>query len=216
MRDRPTRRSNIGTGAPGPARLTTFLLTTFLLATFLLATSVLGLAPLSASAQAPTGTGTETASTAPIPEPKPFTPRQASVAGDSGQVPLECIEQAARAFNVSGVALAIILEREGGIVGKCSRPNKNGTVDCGPAQINDVEITDVAKALHWPREKAFRLVRDDACFNVLVQAYVLAKKLRAAKGDIWDAMGRYNSATPEYKERYQNGLINAYNAIKAR
>lgn len=128
---------------------------------------------------------------------------------------MSCVEEAAAAFGHPRMALVLILAQERGKVGECSAPNRNGTVDCGPAQINTNEIKRLAPILGVSADKALTMIRDDGCFNVFVSAFILSEKLVHAKGDLWDAMGRYNSATPGIKETYQNGLLKQYRALVA-
>ena len=141
----------------------------------------------------------------------------AAAAERAGLKPLtvECLEQAAAAFGHPTMALALILAQERGKVGECSRPNKNGTVDCGAAQINEREIPKIARVVGLSQEETFRRVRDDGCFNIFVSSYILAQKKRDARGDLWDAMGRYNSATPGIKETYQANLVKQYQRLFA-
>jgi hypothetical protein len=126
---------------------------------------------------------------------------------------MSCVEEAAAAFGHPRMALVLILAQERGKVGECSAPNRNGTVDCGPAQINTNEIKRLAPILGVSSDKALTMIRDDGCFNVFVSAFILSEKLVHAKGDLWDALGRYNSATPGIKETYQSGLLKQYRAL---
>lgn len=121
-----------------------------------------------------------------------------------------CIAAAASLFQVSEPMLWTILRAEGGRVGACT-PQANGTHDCGPAQVNaETWVPHLAFMLHRPREEVLASLRDDGCFNIWAASYVLRVKLGEAGGDPWDAAGRYNSATPMHKLRYQSRLIAAY------
>lgn len=126
---------------------------------------------------------------------------------------MACVDEAAAAFGHPQMALVLILAQERGKVGQCSAPNRNGTVDCGPAQINTNEINRLAPILGVSPDTALAMIRDDGCFNIFVSAFILTEKLSHAKGDLWDAMGRYNSATPGIKETYQRGLLKQYRAL---
>ncbi|MCW2240368.1 lytic transglycosylase domain-containing protein [Azospirillum canadense] len=141
----------------------------------------------------------------------------AAVAAASGTglkpLTMECLEQAAVAFGHPPMALALILAQERGKVGECAAPNRNGSVDCGAAQINSKEIPKLARVIGLSPDETFRKVRDDGCFNIFVSAYILAEKKRDARGDLWDAMGRYNSATPGIKEQYQAALVKQYRRL---
>jgi hypothetical protein len=54
-----------------------------------------------------------------------------------------CLTAAARVHRLPPVMLVILLNVEGGSLGRVS-PNPNGTVDIGPIQINTVNVPDVA------------------------------------------------------------------------
>ena len=124
-----------------------------------------------------------------------------------------CIGLAASLFHVSEPALWSILKVEGGRVGLCET-QANGTHDCGPAQVNaETWVPPLAELLHRPQPAVLADLRDDGCFNIWAAAYVLRVKLAEAGGDAWDAAGRYNSATPAYKQAYQARLVSAWSQL---
>ncbi len=121
-----------------------------------------------------------------------------------------CIAVVAGLFQVPEPTLWTILKTEGGRVGVCTT-QPNGSHDCGPAQVNaEIWVPRLALLLHRGDGEILADLRDDGCFNVWAAAYVLRVKLAEAKGDEWDAAGRYNSATPSRKLEYQSRLIGAY------
>ena len=72
-------------------------------------------------------------------------------AGDApdGQATIRgCITAAAKVYRLPPAVLVILLNVEGGSLGRVS-PNTNGTVDIGPIQVNEIWLPDVAA--HWPR-----------------------------------------------------------------
>lgn len=124
-----------------------------------------------------------------------------------------CVSAAALAYGVSEPVLWTVLKTEMGHVGACTA-QANGTHDCGPAQINaETWVGPLARLLRRPQWEIFEGLRDNGCFNVYTAAYILRVKLIEAHGDPWDAIGRYNSATPELKRAYQQRLIDAYNQL---
>jgi len=127
-----------------------------------------------------------------------------------------CIAAAAAMFQVPETLLWTILKTEGGRVGACE-PQSNHTHDCGPAQINaETWVPRLALALHRPSDEVRSSIRDDGCFNVWVAGYVLRANIRMVKGNVWDAAGRYNSATPTYKLAYQAKLLDNYDSLFVR
>lgn len=121
------------------------------------------------------------------------------------------------------MALLVIMETEsrggwgryvgaGAHVGECVRhDDRNGhpTLDCGPMQINEGSWPWIAGLTGFPVDVVHQLVRDDGCFNVTAGAALLAEKLKAAKGNRREALGRYHSATPDLKAVYLANLDRA-------
>lgn len=121
-----------------------------------------------------------------------------------------CVAAAASAFSLGEPMLWTILRAEGGRVGACT-PQANGTRDCGPAQVNaETWVPHLSRVLGRPAPEVLADLRDDGCFNIHAAAYVLRLKIGEASGDLWDAAGRYNSATPQYKRAYQLRLVQSY------
>jgi hypothetical protein len=126
-----------------------------------------------------------------------------------------CVSAAALAYGVAQPVLLTVLKTEMGHVGACTA-QANGTHDCGPAQINvETWVEPLARLLRRSPAEIYLGLRDNGCFNVYTEAYILRVKLIEAHGDPWDAMGRYNSATPALKHAYQQRLIEAYNQLFA-
>ena len=124
-----------------------------------------------------------------------------------------CIAAAASIFGVPEAAVWTILKTEGGQVGACVA-QRNGTHDCGPAQINlETWVPHLTRLLQRPPAELRSAVRDDGCFNVWVASYVLRSNLDKTGGDLWDAAGRYNSATPGIKQAYQLRLSLSYEQL---
>lgn len=124
-----------------------------------------------------------------------------------------CIAAAAAIFNVPESALWTIIKTEGGQVGVCVE-QRNGSHDCGPAQINvETWVPLLAQVLNRPAADLRTAVRDDGCFNVWVASYVLHENVQRTGGDLWDAAGRYNSATPSIKQAYQLRLSLSYEQL---
>jgi hypothetical protein len=124
-----------------------------------------------------------------------------------------CIAAAATTFGVAEPALWLILKAEAGTVGACT-VQTNGTHDCGPAQINaEIWVPRIATLVHRPIADVFYAVRDNGCYNINAAAYILRLKVAEAGGNVWDGLGRYNSATPALKRQYQLRLVAAYRQL---
>jgi len=143
-----------------------------------------------------------------------------AVAGTSGPerrrgpsaVPERCLVLAATEWRVPIDALRLILTVEGGAVGECST-NSNGTVDCGPGQINSLWYPIIAAGRVSPQ-----VIRDalasDPCYNVRVAAWILRREIDAVGWDkFWTAIGNYHSHTPAHHAEYLRRIVAAARAM---
>lgn len=106
-----------------------------------------------------------------------------------------CIAHGAAQFDVDPLVLQILREVEGGVEGTESR-NTNDTTDLGPMQINSSWLPQLGRVgVTW------EALRDDACVNALVAAWIFKQEWRAT-GNIAMAIARYHSPTPEFQARY--------------
>jgi hypothetical protein len=98
--------------------------------------------------------------------------------------------------NVEPLALYLILDVEGGTVGLNSLPNKNGTYDIGPAQINSSHLVKLAA-----RGVSQREIRESLCTNILVQAF-LYNDARKRAPTVAKAIALYHSPTSHVQLEY--------------
>lgn len=112
-------------------------------------------------------------------------------------VPIECIAYSAFKYSIPPAVIKAIVFAEGGRTGKISR-NSNRTVDIGPMQINSSWL---------PRLKrlgiTYSSLKNNACLNIDVGTWILAKNLHDRNGDLWKAIGDYHSRKPREAWRYQ-------------
>lgn len=116
-----------------------------------------------------------------------------------------CLMMAAQNYAVPPQVLIGILHVEGGKVGQQVR-NTNGSYDLGPMQINTLWTKVLAKEWGVSRERAKRLIRDDACTNVNVAAWIFRRNLNEA-GSMRKAIEWYNSRTPHIGRKYRQKVI---------
>jgi Transglycosylase SLT domain. len=116
----------------------------------------------------------------------------------------QCVQHAAQVFGIHQLPLYLILDVEGGTLGKVSA-NTNGTYDIGPAQINSWWLPTLAKA--GISEDA---LRDDLCTNVLASGWIYAQALRQT-GNMAKAIALYHSPTPKHQYRYLGMIDSAIN-----
>lgn len=127
-----------------------------------------------------------------------------------------CLMLASQTYGVPPAVLVGIYKAEGGQVGQEVR-NTNGSSDLGPMQINTLWLPTLAEKWGVNESTARRWVRDDACTNVGVSAWILRSHIDDTKS-LSGAIARYHSRTPVHGNRYKarvleilhkNGLIKA-------
>jgi len=106
-----------------------------------------------------------------------------------GEVPVACIERAAADHRVDPLVLLAIMRAENGRVGRYS-VNKDGSRDYGPMQINSLWLEKLKEHGVGERE-----LKDNACVNVYVGAWVLSQCLSRYGKDYWRGVGCYHSNT---------------------
>ena len=118
----------------------------------------------------------------------------------------ECINAAAKAHRLPPGVLMILLNVEGGKLGRVSQ-NTNDTVDIGPMQINQIWIPAVAR--HWRAGQAATrdALLNSFCANVEAGAWILRTGIDEARGDFWEGVAFYHSHSPEHKATYLRAVL---------
>jgi hypothetical protein len=119
-----------------------------------------------------------------------------------------CLLMSAHLYSVPPAVLTGIHQVEGGHIGQEVGPNKNGTYDLGPMQINTSWLPLLASRWGVSQDTARRWVRDDACTNAGVAAWIVRENLNET-GDLGTAIAYYHSRTPYYNEPYRAKVIGA-------
>lgn len=107
----------------------------------------------------------------------------------------ECFDGAAEYHHVNPVILRAITRVEPGYNPSAINRNGNGSYDIGLMQIN---------SSWFPRLREFGVTPaslTDPCTSIYIGAWVLAQSI-VQRGNTWQAIGAYNSATPGLNERY--------------
>jgi hypothetical protein len=125
-----------------------------------------------------------------------------------------CITAAAKIHGLPPAVLVILLNVEGGTLGRVSR-NGNETADIGPIQVNTVNLRDIAAHWHASLDDTYRALRDNFCANVEAGAWILRQYLDEASGNFWEAVGYYHSHTAEHKARYLREVLRQVLRLKA-
>lgn len=112
---------------------------------------------------------------------------------------------ASQNYDVPPALLAGIYKAEGGKVGQ-QVENSNGSFDLGPMQINTIWLAELAKEWGVSTDTAHIWVRDDACTNVGVAAWILRGHLNETKS-LSQALKHYHSRTPKYGIKYKKNVL---------
>lgn len=126
-------------------------------------------------------------------------------------VPVECINQAAVTYFVPAKVIISVLAVEGGEPGMAS-PNKNGTFDYGPMQINTIWLPTIA-----PYGYTKDQIQYDPCVNVMVGTWILSNKIASIASnsgkDYWRGVAGYHSETPNLNAKYQAKVLTNYQLL---
>ena len=119
-----------------------------------------------------------------------------------------CLMLAAQNYNVPPAVMLGIMHVEGGAVGQAVGPNNNGTYDLGPMQVNTMHLPMLARYWRVNTSTAMKMVKDDACINVNVAAWILRQRLNES-GNLTLAIAHYHSKTPKFGYVYARKVIGA-------
>jgi len=119
-----------------------------------------------------------------------------------------CLLMAANTYNVPPAIMIGIMHVEGGHIGQAQGPNVNGTYDLGPMQVNTRWVPELAKMWRVNQLTAYTWLRDDACVNVHVAAWIVRQKI-AETGSYYGGISHYHSATPGLGSTYAAKVIAA-------
>lgn len=126
---------------------------------------------------------------------------------DHRPVTMQCVLNAAIQRNVPANVLLAIEQIEGGSLG-LAKPNKNGTLDFGPWQINSTHLKELSD-YGVPKEVSKYYLMHDGCYGAEYAAYRLQKCFAdpdlQGKG-FWTRAACYHSKTPKYNLIYQGKL----------
>lgn len=116
----------------------------------------------------------------------------------------QCIMASSGAFKIPYRIILGFLKTEGGRLGMES-PNRNGTYDLGPMQVNSgVWVPRLARMhFHGDETAAWDALRDHGCYNIVIGTWIYRQYVDEAHGDLAEAVGLYNSHNEGPKRAYQ-------------
>ncbi len=99
-----------------------------------------------------------------------------------------CMYDIAEEYKIPPTLIKAIHKTEGGKPGLIVGPNRNGSMDYGPMQINNLWVEEVKKMGITEDE-----LINDACKNIRVGAWILAKRYKEFNNSWIDAVKSYNA-----------------------
>lgn len=123
----------------------------------------------------------------------------------AGKILAACMMLAAQTYDIPPAVLVGIYKAEGGKIGQ-EVANTNGTHDLGPMQINTLWMPLLAEKWGVSEETAHKWVRDDACTNIGVSAWILKSHLDETQS-LTQAIAHYHSRTPKHGTRYKKRVL---------
>ncbi len=123
----------------------------------------------------------------------------------AGKVLAACLMLASQTYSVPPAVLVGIYKAEGGSIGQ-EVYNKNKTHDLGPMQINTIWVPELAERWGVNETTARTWLRDDACTNIGVAAWILRGHMDET-GSLSKAIAHYHSRTPRHGDKYQRRVV---------
>lgn len=104
-----------------------------------------------------------------------------------------CFDEAGVMYGINPIILRAIAKVESNFNPRAVNRNRNGTYDFGVMQINSSWAYNLGME-HW-------MTLGDACSNIKTGAMILSGCMKKY-GYTWEAIGCYNSQTPDKRDRY--------------
>jgi soluble lytic murein transglycosylase-like protein len=124
-------------------------------------------------------------------------------------VTLECVVEVSRRYQLPLDLLAGVLAQEHGRLGD-KLPRRDGSHDYGPMQVNSYWLPWLAR--HGISEHQLRWW---GCYNVAVGGWILRYEMGRARGDVWRAVGRYNTPKPQLQGAFIENVRGKMRALAA-
>ena len=116
-----------------------------------------------------------------------------------------CFDEAGALYGINPTILRAIAKVESNYAPRAINWNRNGTYDFGVMQIN----SNWASTLGMERWNTL----GDTCSNIKTGAMILASCMKKY-GYTWDAIGCYNSQTPDKRDRYARTVFKQLQRIE--
>ncbi|MCE2571651.1 lytic transglycosylase domain-containing protein [Motilimonas eburnea] len=117
-----------------------------------------------------------------------------------------CMVQSANAYGFDVKWLKLLHRMEGGKSGTV-KLNKDGSYDLGIMQINTINLADLKRV---KPDTTWKNLAVEPCRNIDASAWYFTKMLKKRKGNLWEAIGDYNSTTPKVRHTYLVRAMSIY------
>ncbi len=134
-------------------------------------------------------------------------PAQAKISSrtvEQERVIARCIKHASLGRGWLEKTLWGLRDQEAGWIG-AEVPNKNGSHDLGPLQINSWWVPKIATMTGKPMRSVRYWLQYDPCFGAEAARWIFLSALEAT-GDYWTAIGVYHSPTGWRQRRYSSAV----------
>ena len=116
-----------------------------------------------------------------------------------------CFDEAGALYGINPIILRAIAKVESNYKTRAINWNRNGTYDFGVMQINSSWASSLGME-HWN-------TLGDSCSNIKTGAMILASCMEKY-GYTWEAIGCYNSQTPDKRDKYARMVFNQLQRIE--
>jgi hypothetical protein len=128
----------------------------------------------------------------------------------STQALATCLLMASNTYQVPAAVLIGIMHVEGGRVGE-EREEKNGNTRLGIYLIDAKQTPTLADKWKVTEDTAYTWVRDNACVNVHVAAWILRQKI-VEEGTLMAGVAKYHSKNTEAGNKYAEKVVSVMEA----
>jgi soluble lytic murein transglycosylase-like protein len=116
-----------------------------------------------------------------------------------------CFEEAGLEYSINPQILKAIAKQESNFKTRAVNWNKNGTYDFGVMQINS--------SWYYTLGKDWWMTLGDPCSNIKGGARILSSCMKKY-GYSWEAIGCYNSQTPDKRDKYAMAIFKQLQSIQ--
>lgn len=104
----------------------------------------------------------------------------------------ECLIEESIKQKIPPLLILAVMMTENGKPGELVKASKN-SFDMGPMQINTIWLPALQKKFNWTPRDLMTAITNHGCSNIATGTWILRISINAAKGDVWQGVGYYNT-----------------------